>query len=89
MNESVEDAYSSFDTDIIADWTAVTCTHIVHIINKEVMVMRLTVGSVIAIFRDQLQLGRYRHQYDLMDTLLSDYLCEHVDYILHAPAVSA
>lgn len=28
--------------------------------------MRLTVGSVIAIFRDQLQLGRYRHQYDLM-----------------------
>ena len=51
--------------------------------------MRLTVGSVVAVFRDQLQLGRYRHQYDLMDTLLSDYLCEHIDYVLHPTAVSA
>lgn len=51
--------------------------------------MRLTVGSVVAIFRDQLKLGRYRYQYDLMDTLLSDYLCEHIDYVLHPTAVSA
>lgn len=51
--------------------------------------MRLTLGSVVAIFRDQLQLGRYRHQYDLIDTLLSDYLCEHIDYVLHPTAVSA
>ena len=51
--------------------------------------MRLTLGSVVAIFRDQLQLGRYRHQYDLMDTLLSDYLCEYIDYVLHPTAVSA
>lgn len=51
--------------------------------------MRLTFGSVVAIFRDQLQLGRYRYQYDLIDTLLSDYLCEHVDYVLHPTAVSA
>lgn len=51
--------------------------------------MRLTVGSVVAIFKDQLQLGRYRHQYDLMDTLLSDYLCAHLDYMLHPTAVSA
>lgn len=51
--------------------------------------MRLTFGSVVAIFRDQLKLGRYRYQYDLIDTLLSDYLCEHVDYVLHPTAVSA
>ena len=51
--------------------------------------MRLTLGSVVAIFRDQLQLGRYRHQYDLMDTLLADYLCENIDYVLHPTAVSA
>jgi len=25
----------------------------------------------------------------LMDTLLSDYLCEHIDYVLHPTAVSA
>lgn len=51
--------------------------------------MRLTVGSVVAVFRDQLRLGRYKHQYDLMDTLLSDYLCAYVDYVLHPTAVSA
>lgn len=51
--------------------------------------MRLTVGSVVAIFHDQLRLGRYKHQYDLMDTLLSDYLCMNVDYVLHPTAVSA
>jgi len=51
--------------------------------------MRLTVGSVVAIFRDQLQLGRYRHQYDLMDTLYADYLCEHIEYVMHPTAVSA
>ena len=51
--------------------------------------MRLTVGAVVAIFRDQLQLGRYKHQYDLMDTLLSDYLCDDIDYVLHPTAVSA
>jgi len=51
--------------------------------------VRLTLGSVVAIFRDQLQLGRYRHQYDLMDTLLADYLCENIDYVLHPTAVSA
>lgn len=51
--------------------------------------MRLTLGSVVAIFRDQLRLGRYRHQYDLIDTLFADYLCEHVDYVLYPAAVSA
>lgn len=51
--------------------------------------MRLTVGAIVAIFHDQLRLGRYKHQYDLMDTLLSDYLCAYVDYVLHPTAVSA
>ena len=51
--------------------------------------MQLTLGAIVAIFRDQLRLGRYRYVYDLMDTLLSDYLCEHVDYVLHPAAVSA
>lgn len=75
--------------DTIAYLPAELCTHVVQTIDKEVTNMRLTVGSVVAIFRDQLQLGRYRHQYDLMDTLLSDYLCEHIDYVLHPTAVSA
>lgn len=51
--------------------------------------MRLTLGAVVAVFRDQLRLGRYRHQYDLMDTLLSAYLCDNIDYVLHPAAVSA
>lgn len=83
------DAYLMSSANMIPCLPAALCTHIAHMIDEEVMIMRLTIGSVMAIFRDHLQLGRYRHQYDLMDTLLSAYLCDDIDYVLHPTAVSA
>lgn len=50
--------------------------------------MMVTIGYVIAIFRDYLRLGRYWWIYDLMDTLLADYLCDDVDYVLQPASIS-
>lgn len=51
--------------------------------------MRLTFATVVAVFRDQLKLGRLRAQYDLIFTILYDFLCHNIDYVLHPAAVSA